>query len=329
MGVRLKKVGISLLMGMVTAITNGNPQSTGIMWIGFYIIASIFQSIAIDDDMPKYNKVFKHSLWMAAIPVAVVLSYFFFFPKHATLSFGLTLMSNALILIIAVWGYLMAYITTAITGLLTVCWLTKTRTPEKPDEDAKPASADAVLTNASRESEPITNADQVLLLHRIMFTPTAQITKTFSLRLALVLSVLWLTGCVVLLLVELSQLPSGSECSINKPAFEIFYSSTKIFPVHVRHPHLGIVTFPSTMSRAEIVEALRRAVPPSYAPTNAMVEWDVPVPLENTHYYYRISLDAQKLFRISFYPSVAIFLCVSIGGLGIGWLIRGYKMTRK
>ena len=55
MAARLKKIAISFLMAIVTAITNDNPQSTGFIWIGFYIIASIFQSIAIEDNRPKYK----------------------------------------------------------------------------------------------------------------------------------------------------------------------------------------------------------------------------------------------------------------------------------
>jgi hypothetical protein len=103
-------------------------------------------------------------------------------------------------------------------------------------------------------------------------------------RLAIVLSVFWLIGCGVVLLVELSQLPQSRDCAADRPAFAAFFQSTKISAVHVRHPQLGIVAFPSSMTRPEIEDALRRNLPKFYEPTNAPIEWDVPVDKQTDYY---------------------------------------------
>ncbi len=134
---RLKKITISLLMAIVTAITNGNPQSSGIMWIYFYIMATIFQSMAIDEwDKPQYKKVFKHSLWLTAVFVILFMGFVLSVPDIATKKFGLDFSNGGVILIVAIWGYFMAYVTNAITGLLTVCWLTRGKNKKQLDSAA-------------------------------------------------------------------------------------------------------------------------------------------------------------------------------------------------
>ncbi|MBU4524404.1 MAG: hypothetical protein KUA37_06620 [Desulfomicrobium sp.] len=124
---RLKKITISLLMAIVTAIINGNPQSSGIMWIYFYIMATIFQSMAIEMDRPQYKKVFKHSIWLTAIFVILFIGLFISTPDIATQKFGLDFSNGGIILIVSIWGYFMAYATNTITGLLTVFWLTRAK----------------------------------------------------------------------------------------------------------------------------------------------------------------------------------------------------------
>jgi hypothetical protein len=143
------------------------------------------------------------------------------------------------------------------------------------------------------------------------------------LRLAVALSAFWLFGCVVVLLIELSQLPAGPDCTSQKPPFEAFFRSTKIFAVHVRHPQLGIVAFPSTMSRAEIEEALRRNLPRYYQPTNAPVEWDVAV--DKPDDYYNVAFDSHRLLRIAIFPTAAIFMAVLVVGRGTRWVVQGVK----
>lgn len=125
MATRLKKIAISLLMTVITAIINDNPQSGGIMLIGFYIISSIFQFIAIEDDRPKYRKVFKHNLWLTAIFVAFFICYLISFPHVSTQKFGMDFTNIGLVIFFAIWGYIVGYITNAITGVLTVFWLTR------------------------------------------------------------------------------------------------------------------------------------------------------------------------------------------------------------
>lgn len=142
-------------------------------------------------------------------------------------------------------------------------------------------------------------------------------------RLAIVLSVFWLVGCDVVLLVELSRLPQSRECAADKPPFEAFFQSTKISAVHVRHPQLGIVAFPSSMTRPEIEDALRRNLPKFYEPTNAPVEWDVPV--DKPSDYYSITFDGSRLLRLAIFPAVAIFVAVLAVGCGTRWVVRGFK----
>jgi hypothetical protein len=140
-------------------------------------------------------------------------------------------------------------------------------------------------------------------------------------RLAVVLSVFWLIGCGVVLLVELSQLPQSRDCAADRPAFAAFFQSTKISAVHIRHPQLDIVAFPSSMTRPEIEDALRRNLPKFYEPTNAPIEWDVPV--DKPTDYYRIAFDG--FFRITIFPAVAIFTAVLAVGCGTRWVVQGFK----
>src|SRR2546428_1838904 len=114
-------------------------------------------------------------------------------------------------------------------------------------------------------------------------------------RLAIALSAFWVFGCGVVLLIEISRLPAGRDCTSDKPSFEAFFRGTKISAVHVRHPQLGIVAFPETMSRPEIEDALRRLLPRYYQPTNALVEWDVAV--DKPEDYYSIAFDRHRLLR--------------------------------
>lgn len=142
-------------------------------------------------------------------------------------------------------------------------------------------------------------------------------------RLAIALSVFWLIGCGVVLLVELSQLPQSRNCAVDRPTFEAFFQSTKISTVHVRHPQLGIVAFPSSMTRPEIEDALRRNLPDYYEHNNAPIEWDVTV--DKPSDYYRIAFDAPRFSRIAFFPAVAIFATVLAVGCGTRWVVRGFK----
>lgn len=133
---RLKKIAISFLMAIVTAITNGNPQSSGIMWIYFYIIATIFQSMAIEEDRPQFKKVLKHNLWLTAVFVVLFMGFVISVPDIATQKFGIDFSNAGFILIVAIWGYFMAYVTNAITGLLTVFWLTRGKIKKQLDSAA-------------------------------------------------------------------------------------------------------------------------------------------------------------------------------------------------
>ncbi|MEJ0091412.1 MAG: hypothetical protein WDM80_16915 [Limisphaerales bacterium] len=78
-------------------------------------------------------------------------------------------------------------------------------------------------------------------------------------RLAIVLAVFWLFGCAVVLLIEISQLPTLHGSSSDKPSFEVFFKSMKVEAVYVRYkPGGDIIGFPPTMSRPEIEDALRK-----------------------------------------------------------------------
>ena len=69
-------------------------------------------------------------------------------------------------------------------------------------------------------------------------------------RLAIVLAALWLLGCVVMVLVGFSQSPTGWKTSREKPSvLPAFFKSTEIPKVYVRFPPVGIIGFPSDMSR--------------------------------------------------------------------------------
>jgi uncharacterized membrane protein (DUF485 family) len=97
------------------------------MWIGFYITASIFQAIAIENDRPNYKKVFIHNLWITAIMVFLFVAYLSGVPRAASLKYGMDFTNSGVLLFSVAWGFLMGYITNAITGLLTVFWLTRAR----------------------------------------------------------------------------------------------------------------------------------------------------------------------------------------------------------
>ena len=142
-------------------------------------------------------------------------------------------------------------------------------------------------------------------------------------RLAIVLSVFWLIGCGVVLLLELSQLPRSRDFVVDRPSFAAFFRSTKVAAVHVRHPQLGIVTFPASMTRPQIEDALRRNIPKFYETTNAPIEWDVPVDKESG--YYNISFDTLRFLRVTIYPAVAIFVAVIAFACGTRWVVRGFK----
>jgi hypothetical protein len=141
--------------------------------------------------------------------------------------------------------------------------------------------------------------------------------------LSVVLSAFWLVGCGVVVLIELSQLPEGRSCTLRRASFEVFFESTKISAVRVRHPQLGVVVFPSTMSRPEIEAAVRRNVPRFYEPTNAPIEWDVPS--NEPDNYYSIAFRSRRIFRIAIFPPLAIFLAVMVAGCGIRWVVQGFK----
>lgn len=124
MFIRLKKISISLLMAIVIAIINDNPNSVGLSWIFFYIIASIFQAIGIENNRPHYKKVLLNNLWITAIFLALLLIYILSFPQAASIKFELDFTNGAVVFFVSLSGYLMGYAINAITGLLTVFWLT-------------------------------------------------------------------------------------------------------------------------------------------------------------------------------------------------------------
>lgn len=124
MFIRLKKISISLLMAIVIAIINDNPNSVGLSWIFFYIIASTFQSIGIENNRPHYRKVLLNNLWITAIFLALLLIYILSFPQAASIKFELDFTNGAVVFFVSLSGYLMGYAINAITGLLTVFWLT-------------------------------------------------------------------------------------------------------------------------------------------------------------------------------------------------------------
>jgi|SRR5208282_389040 len=142
-------------------------------------------------------------------------------------------------------------------------------------------------------------------------------------RLAIVLAAFWLFGCGGILLIELSQLPAGRECTADKPPFDVFFRSTKVLAVYVRYPPLGTVAFPETMSRQEIETALRRNLPKYYEPTNATIEWNVPV--DKPGNYYRIAFDSHRFMAVAIFPAIAIFVAVLVVGCGTRWVIQGFK----
>jgi hypothetical protein len=106
------------------------------------------------------------------------------------------------------------------------------------------------------------------------------------LRLAFVLSVFWLIGCGIVLLIELSQFPQSRAWVSDKPALEAFFRSTKISAVHDRHPPLGVDT-----------------------PTD----------------YYHIAFDGKRFLRIAIFPAIAIFAAVLTVACGTRWVVRGFK----
>jgi hypothetical protein len=77
------------------------------------------------------------------------------------------------------------------------------------------------------------------------------------------------------------------------------------------------------MTRPEIEDALRRNLPKFYEPTNAPIEWDVPV--DKPTDYYGITFDGQRLLRIAIFPAIAIFAAVLAVGCGTRWVVRGFK----
>jgi len=111
-------------MAIVIAIINDNPNSVGLSWIFFYIIASIFQAIGIENNRPHYKKVLLNNLWITAIFLALLLIYILSFPQAASIKFELDFTNGAVVFFVSLWGYLMGYAINAITGLLTVFWLT-------------------------------------------------------------------------------------------------------------------------------------------------------------------------------------------------------------
>ena len=160
-------------------------------------------------------------------------------------------------------------------------------------------------------------------------------------RLAVALSVLWLVGCGVVLLLEMSQLPPspGRERLAQRPAFEAFFKSRKIDNVLVRHPQLGLCSFPSTMTRPEIENAIQRSLPKLYAtpaerkevspdaPLVAPIEWDVtdPDPNPKPSNFYSTAFYSSGFLRIAMFPAVAIFVAVLAVGFGTRWVVRGFK----
>ena len=148
---------------------------------------------------------------------------------------------------------------------------------------------------------------------------------TSWLRLATALSVFWLVGCGIVALIEFSLLPAGRDCTQHKESFEAFFQSRRIPAVYVRQPQLGVVSFPSTMSRPEILDALRRSMPRFYEPTNASVEWDVQLDKPPSDYYC-ITFDWGRLLRIAVFPSIAIFIGVLAVGYGTRWVSRGFRI---
>jgi len=138
-------------------------------------------------------------------------------------------------------------------------------------------------------------------------------------RLAIVLAAFWLFGCVVVVLIELSQLPSLRDCTETKPSFEAFFRSTKVQTVYVRYgPSGDVIGFPGTMSKSEIEGILRK----HYESTNT-IAWNVPVdkPID----YYRISFDGHRFISFAIFPAIAIFMAVLVVRCGTRWVVQGFR----
>jgi hypothetical protein len=143
-------------------------------------------------------------------------------------------------------------------------------------------------------------------------------------RLATVLTAFWLFGCAVVLLIELSQLPTSRDCTEAKPSFEVFFRSTKIQAIYVRYKPSGdIVGFPTTMNRAEIEDILHKHAPKYFETTNAAIEWNVSVdkPLD----FYRIWFDGHRFISFAIFPAIAIFVAVLVVGCGTRWVVQGFR----
>jgi tetratricopeptide (TPR) repeat protein len=125
--VGLKKFVISFLMMIISVYLNDNPKSAGIMLIGYYVIASIHQSIAIVENRPQYKKMFKYNFWITAVIVVLFYTYLLIFPKYGTIKYNVDITNTVVFFIAILWSYIVGYINLAIVGLLTIFWLTSTK----------------------------------------------------------------------------------------------------------------------------------------------------------------------------------------------------------
>jgi hypothetical protein len=142
-------------------------------------------------------------------------------------------------------------------------------------------------------------------------------------RLAVALAAFWLFGCAVVLLIELSQLPTLRD-GTSKPSFGAFYRSTKVPSVYVRYKPSGdVIAFPDTMSRPQIEDLLRKHQPKFYETTNPEIEWNVPV--DKPTDLYRIWFDGHRFLSFAIYPAIAIFVAVLVVGCGTRWVVQGFK----
>ena len=98
------------------------------------------------------------------------------------------------------------------------------------------------------------------------------------LRLASAAAVLWILGCCVWALVEYLRLQPYGPATTHKPSPALFFRAGRVQTIYARHPALGEVAFPDTMTKPQIEQWMRRHIPLRAENRDAPVEWNVAEP---------------------------------------------------
>lgn len=130
--VRLKKVAIALVPTVIVCVVGNVPGKIYPLWLVYYIVASVFQSLAIQDGAPQYKRVFQHSLWLTL--GLVVINIVFTLIKN-DMWYNATFANWKAYLMFVPWIYIFGYVIIMITGLLTVFWLTRGNAKKQLNEE--------------------------------------------------------------------------------------------------------------------------------------------------------------------------------------------------